>query len=101
VTTFRAFHSRAGSTPVEKIGGLVQTTQMGRRDWEQEDASGTRESSEDRGQLLVITGWILIVGSLMWVWMVFFTKQSEIGLWIAAAVGGLGYLLQRAGNQAR
>ena len=50
--------------------------------------------------MLVIAGWILIVGALVWAWMVFFAHQSEVGLWVAAAVGGLGYLLQRAGNQA-
>jgi hypothetical protein len=74
---------------------------MGRRDREQEGASDAREPADERGHLLVITGWILIVVALVWVWVVFFTAQSEIGLWVAAAICGLGYLLQRAGNQPR
>jgi hypothetical protein len=73
---------------------------MGRRESDQEGASGASDRNERSRDPLVITGWILIVGALLWAWMVFFAEQSETGLWIAGAVGGLGYLLQRAGNQA-
>jgi len=72
---------------------------MGRRGSEDFDPSEQRRSIAQKGQLLVTWGWILIIGALIWVWVVFFTKESEIGVWIAAAVGGVGYLLQRAGNR--
>ncbi len=55
---------------------------------------------ESRRPLLVPWGWLLIGIGLVWIWLVFFTRQAEIGLAIGAAMCGLGYLLQRAGNRA-
>ena len=57
------------------------------------------EPRQDRGPLLVALGWIMIVAGLIWVWMVFFAHQGEVGLWIAAVVCGLGYVVQRAGSK--
>ena len=58
-----------------------------------------RREPADRTYLLVATGWILVVVGLVWMWMVFFAHQDEIGLWIAAAICGLGYLLQRSATR--
>jgi hypothetical protein len=76
-----------------------QTTQMGgpESDDEPRDEHGIPES---RRALLAPWGWLLMGVGLIWVWLVFFTRQAEIGLGIGAALFGLGYLLQRSGSRA-
>jgi hypothetical protein len=49
--------------------------------------------------VLVVLGWVLVVGALVWAWVVFLTKQAEIGLWIAIVVAGIGFVLQRIGSR--
>jgi len=55
---------------------------------------------ESRRPLLVPWGWLLVGVGLVWMWLVFLTRQPEIGLAIGAAISGFGYVLQRAGNRA-
>jgi hypothetical protein len=68
-------------------------------DPDRDDPSKERDSDAALRSMLLIAGWILMLGGLVWVWMVFFTKQAEIGLWIASGIFGLGFFLRRAGNQ--
>jgi hypothetical protein len=68
----------------------------GRSERDQGDERGVPQS---RRSLLVPWGWLLMSVGLVCVWLVYFTRQPEIGLFIGAGLFGLGYALQRSGSR--
>jgi hypothetical protein len=64
------------------------------------DPPDERRAPESRRALLVPLGWLLMAVGLIWVWLVFSTRPLEVGLFIAAALFGLGDVLQRSGSRA-